>query len=379
MKRLIFWQNMLAFHQSATIRTLAAGGDYDVFWVVDQALDVRRKTFGWPEPDTGRAEVIVAPTERQIQTLANDQPSESTHIISGLHDASSGRHALPLLLPTRATLGLMSEAYDHRGWQGVFRRLRGTVDALRLSRRLDFLLPMGQLGRQWFARAGFPPEKLFPYGYFPESPESEEFNDGQAGNETVQLLFIGQYIPRKGVMVLLQALAGLEERGWQLRLIGEGDQREVLEIWGEGHHIADRMTFESAQPNAAVMHFLQRSDLLILPSLFDGWGAVVNEALLRGTPVICTDKCGAADLLRSSWRGEVVPAGSVTALCEALARWIRRGGQTVEERTRLRNWARAITGESAAAYLRQALAHVAGEGPRPTPPWYVDALQEHSV
>ena len=56
----------------------------------------------------------------------------------------------------------------------------------------------------------------------------------------------------------------------------------------------------------------------MLPSRFDGWGAVVNEALMVGTPVICSDRCGASDLIENGRNGYVFEAGNARALRERL-------------------------------------------------------------
>ena len=47
------------------------------------------------------------------------------------------------------------------------------------------------------------------------------------------------------------------------------------------------------------------SDCLVLPSRYDGWGAVISEALMVGTPVICSDNCGAANVVTASNVGSV--------------------------------------------------------------------------
>jgi len=371
MTRLVFWQNMLAFHQSAHIRALAARGEYEVTWVAGEALSAERKALGWSVPDAGCATVVVAPDETQMLSLIHERPEASIHIFSGLHDAPMTRRAFEHCLPTRTTLGLLSESYDHRGWKSVVRSLRSRLDAVRLGARIDFLLPMGQLGVQWFSRAGFPREKIFPYGYFTEAPVIDATDDDAVSDGgPVQLMYVGQYIQRKGVDVLLQALAGQESSDWHLQLVGEGDWRALLEGMSNRLGLSERVSFLASQPNAEVMRLMQHSDLLILPSRFDGWGAVVNEALLRGTPVVCTDKCGAADLLREDWRGEAVPCTSVPALSEALRRRIAQGRLTPEGRARIREWARCITGEMAADYLHQIIQYVIGNAPRPTPPWY---------
>ena len=56
-----------------------------------------------------------------------------------------------------------------------------------------------------------------------------------------------------------------------------------------------------------------------LPTLSDGFGLAVTEALSRATPVIVTDQAGAADLIEDGRNGLIIPAGDVEALARALA------------------------------------------------------------
>lgn len=53
---------------------------------------------------------------------------------------------------------------------------------------------------------------------------------------------------------------------------------------------------------------MARADVLVLPSWHDGWGAVVSEALMAGTPAIASDACGSAGVVRASGVGGGVPA-----------------------------------------------------------------------
>jgi glycosyltransferase involved in cell wall biosynthesis len=63
------------------------------------------------------------------------------------------------------------------------------------------------------------------------------------------------------------------------------------------------------------------ADLLVLPSIREPWGLVVNEAMAAGCAILASDRVGAAkDLVRDGVNGAVFPAGSVPALAEALER-----------------------------------------------------------
>jgi glycosyltransferase involved in cell wall biosynthesis len=125
-----------------------------------------------------------------------------------------------------------------------------------------------------------------------------------------------------------------------------------------------------ALPNIAAIEWLRHADILLLPSTGkEGWGAVINEALMQGVPVLCSDRCGARDLLAEPWIGEVFKTDSVKSLGDVLARWIVRGKRTPELTKRIQAWSRCIEGDSVADYFASVLRHVYGGAQRPVPQW----------
>ena len=126
----------------------------------------------------------------------------------------------------------------------------------------------------------------------PSQPSSPEPDRAVAG---VPVSFVGQLIHRKGVDLLLRAVSRLPESGWSPDLIGDGADRESFQAFVVAHGLSGSVRFCGNQPNAVVLAALQSADVLILPSRWDGWGAVVNEALMLGTPVIVSDACRISD------------------------------------------------------------------------------------
>src|SRR5690606_11941422 len=131
----------------------------------------------------------------------------------------------------------------------------------------------------------------------------------------------------------------------------------------------DRVSWEGSVSSSAARKEMGNSDLFVLPSREDGWGAVVNEALMLGTPVICSNACGASDLIQHEWLGSVFPTENVSALAREIKKWVALGALDEGRRARSRNWADCISGESAAKYLISVLKHVYRGEPRPNPPW----------
>jgi glycosyltransferase involved in cell wall biosynthesis len=333
---------------------------------IQEELDSGRRAMGWSVPDFGRARIVVDPDDAAIRALVEEDQERSTHIFTTIRAYPVVKKSFLRCVPTRARMGLLVESQDFRGWKGWARWALARTDALRYGRRLAFILAMGDMGVRWFRRCGFPEEKIFPYGYWVETPSLPP--PAPPRTEAIQLMFLGQLVPRKGVDLLLRALAGLADCPWRLTLMGGGPSQPELEVLARRLGIADRVAFVPSRSNEEAVARIVEHDLFILPSRFDGWGAVVNEALMCGVPVLCSSHCGAAELLQDSWRGGVFPAYSAPGLRRALEPWLRRGKRTEAEAERIRRWSRRIEGTSAARYLLQ-VARADGRGARPVPPW----------
>ena len=139
---------------------------------------------------------------------------------------------------------------------------------------------------------------------------------GRAPREPLCYLFVGRLIERKGVNVLLDAFQELEQG--ELWIAGDGPIRSELERAGRSN---GRVRFLGHLEDQALHEVYSEADVLVVPSWYEPWGLVVNEALAHGIPVIATDQVGAADdLIEPAANGYVVPAGSSVDLAEAMNR-----------------------------------------------------------
>jgi glycosyltransferase involved in cell wall biosynthesis len=128
-------------------------------------------------------------------------------------------------------------------------------------------------------------------------------------------LFVGQLIERKGLLQLLRAFAGLS--AGQLWLAGDGPLRGVVE---DAARTDPRIRYFGHVGADELDRLYAAADILVVPSLYEVWGLVVNEGLEHGLPVIATDETGAADdLVVPGVTGAVVAAGSAEQLQSAMA------------------------------------------------------------
>jgi glycosyltransferase involved in cell wall biosynthesis len=356
--------------QAATIRCLAALRGVEVTVITESGIPNWRLECGWSLPDYGNAQIVIGPSSSEQERLLSSIDCFDVNIFSGVVAYPLIARAFHASLNAPTLRGIMSEGADWRGWRGRLRVVRSSTVLRGAREHVAFILAMGHLGETWHHRIGFPKERIFRYGYFPDAPQpSTPLEITSTRTSVVELVFVGQLVRRKGLDILIRALARLERGGWHLTIVGDGAEKRRFMHDAARLGLADCITFLGAVPNSDAMQVVQRSDLLVLPSRWDGWGAVTNEALLRGVPVVCSDYCGSADLLACGWRGTVVRAGKVESLREALQRWVDLGARSAEERRRISEWSAKIAPEQSAKYVLGVIDSARNGGVPPTAPW----------
>jgi poly(glycerol-phosphate) alpha-glucosyltransferase len=140
----------------------------------------------------------------------------------------------------------------------------------------------------------------------------------------ITILFCGQMIQRKGLDVLLQAFAQAIQGELEARLLLVGRAAELPQMLETlPSEVRQQIDYAGFQSPEALPQFFQKADIFVLPSRYDGWGVVVNQALGAGLPIICSDAVGAAhDLIEPGINGWIVPGGDVGALAHALIQYL---------------------------------------------------------
>lgn len=139
----------------------------------------------------------------------------------------------------------------------------------------------------------------------------------------VQVLAVGSVVPRKGYNVLIEAMARVSDLDWHLTIAGaldrDADAVRTVERLIATHGLVDRITLAgSVDPDelAALYHC---TDVFVMASLYEGYGMVVTEAMVRGLAIVTTT-CGAAvDALPASAALKVA-VGDSAALAAAVRR-----------------------------------------------------------
>ena len=177
----------------------------------------------------------------------------------------------------------------------------------------DVVLVPSTYSRQSFVQAGVDPDKVVtvPYGV-----RLENFFPAQKRDDVFRVLCVATLSVRKGIRYLLEATSRLALPNSEVVLRGATlpVSRQLLARY-EGqfrlHPPASRHTHE-------LRDLYSQASVLVLPSIEDGFGLVMSEAMACGVPVIATTNTGAPDLITDGTDGFVVPIRSATAIGERI-------------------------------------------------------------
>src|SRR5207302_1253664 len=110
---------------------------------------------------------------------------------------------------------------------------------------------------------------------------------------------------------------------WSLLLVGNDRSEGAFEKRARTLGIASKVLFRGPMPPKDLATALRASDVVVLPSRFDGWGVTLNEGASAGLALVGSDACGASDhLISPGENGFVVEAGDVDSLARAMHAYV---------------------------------------------------------
>jgi len=354
-----FWQPILSPHQAPLLSALALRWGVRVTVIADEDVPEARRMMGWGAPDYGRAVVLVAPSQADRARVIEASATDSIHVVSGLGAYPSGAAVTVALRGLGRRVWIASESWDPRGIKGLFRRLRYLKRSRMHSSAVDVVLAIGTDAELQFRMLGYPSERVVPWGYFPDVA----YVPPSRPNEWTSLYYVGTVSKMKGLYDLLLSLPKTN-RQIRLSVLGDGPDTERCRSFAKQRGLAEDVKWLGFVPNRDIGKHLSSADAVVIPSRYDGWAAVANEALLCGSQVIVSDACGSR-ALAGRLPVRVYPSGDPGRLALLLD---PLRPLTLEERSRNRDLAlKTISPAIAAAYF-----HGLATSPvthRPGPPW----------
>ncbi len=284
-----------------------------------------------------------------------------------VHGYARANHLAALALAKRYGMRtLLRDETTEIGRERSSLRLAAKRGAFRLIDRIvDRYLAVGSSNAQHWRDLGLASGKIVVMPYAVDGRLFGDATEQDASNARARLgileaqpliLFSAKLIARKRPLDVIEALARLQREDRPrpaLVMAGDGDLADSIRNRIASLGLRD-VHLPGFQTQSQLAGLYRAADILVLPSQWETWGLVVNEAMNGGCAIVASDRVGAAaDLVRDN--GVVYPVGNVEALAGALRQMLSDRDSLARMRTRSREIIGAWGFEENVAALRQAL------------------------
>jgi len=245
-----------------------------------------------------------------------------------VHAQDATEHAYAALkvgYPTIITVhGIRREDSRHIG--SIIKRARNQIHSRLIERycltHTRYLIAISQYVTHYFSSQLRPDAKVY---YVPNAID-ESFFSLPNTSDGHTILFAGRVIPRKRVMDLVQAFAGISGQcgSHQLRIAGEctsvPSYVESIRRFIRKANLEDRVHLLGGLPEDAILQEFARCDVLVLPSIQETAPMVIAQAMAASKPVVATRVGGVPEMVSDGETGILYDAGNVLELADALVR-----------------------------------------------------------
>lgn len=214
------------------------------------------------------------------------------------------------------------------------KRLKKIILKNLLFKKAAGFLTSSSVNEYFYKEYGAPEKKMvelhYSYGYENFLIKAEQLKSqrenirksfGTKKNDFV-LLFVGRLVEEKNIQTLLEAYRRVDYRNKKLFIVGDGMLRNQIEQRIKNLNIKD-VHFLGFQSRDSIFKFYNMADALVLSSVDEPWGMVVNEAMCFSLPIIASDKVGAAvDIVKNGYNGFIFPAEDEKKLFECIEKLI---------------------------------------------------------
>jgi len=382
---IVWWQPVLTDHQAHTIAATQIAAGVRIKAVVVDLEDPIRQSQGWTMVNTNIFEIVQIPKSgwyKWIFGFVKDN-STSIHFFGSPFGDYKIMIGIIFAIISKIKICLVSEPYASVS-EGYFSRVITTADKWRRRLRPTIYKFYGAILKNFvlgvfaisvravhqYRKIGFSDDQIFPFGYFVPSihpiPATDKVNNSLPIQSNIfRVIFIGSLIPIKGIGDLIEAAMILADQNAciQIDCYGPGDQND--------YKFDDRIIhYCGVIPFGQSQLVLTDYDLLVLPSRYDGWGVVVNEALLTGIPVACSDMVGANILLTTGNCGYIFKSADPVDLAFTLKSISENRQECSLMRQRAGKMKTLLEPEVAGSYVNEALCFLLNNDKKPKSPWY---------
>jgi glycosyltransferase involved in cell wall biosynthesis len=300
-KNIWFWQSFVSPHLAYLVEATASLNT-KVFYVVNNLVTQDRKLMGWNLTKLSKAKLVIKRNKHSLKNLTSYCDVNQIHIMQGLRGNGLLHFVQKIFLKKNINFWVIVENIDETLVNATVKRIIYRLLFYLYRKNINGILAIGDKSVNWCIERGFESNKIYPFAYF-LSDNISRTKRTRNNSSVFRFIFVGQLIERKRLDFLIKALSLLFCRiDFELVVIGDGPLRDNLKILAN-NLLPGRVHWLGTLPINKVPEKIANADCLVLPSRHDGWGSVITESLMVGTQVICSDGCGALEVLKDNRSG----------------------------------------------------------------------------
>jgi glycosyltransferase involved in cell wall biosynthesis len=324
--KLFFWFDQPPKVSKGAFNYLSKVWGNKVSYICVHDFDEIRKLAKWNDGDFGNADVIILENYEQPDEIAFsiiDNNKESIHVFNGFRSKTLKYFKYLSCVASQPKIVMFAERPTIYGCK-MYKFFKSIVNfyiyayfVLRYQDKISAFCPLGQIGCKEYLKYGWDKSKMFPFMYCPPI-DIKHAEKKILINDYVKFLYVGRFSAKtKGLDVLMRAIEMIDQ-SVQFRFDfvgGYGNLKEKLIEWIKKNI---RINYLGIWPSTEMVERMQKYDVVVVPSRFDGWNLLTNESIMAGLGTIVTDQAVSHELIYESKSGLVVKAGNAAELKNAI-------------------------------------------------------------
>ena len=331
-----FFSNFMNHHQLPLCKALMDQPNLDFVFIASMALPEEQRKVGYDDMNQ-LPFVIRAYESKERKEEAMRVLLQADIAILGAADSST--------IQLRMNTGKLTFRYCERLLKrGTWRRflphtrLHIYRDYVQYKNSSLYVLGASAYTAHDLVKCGFPIEKCLTWGYFPElSPKEPDEILAQKKTDKLEIVFAGRLMGLKNVIHAVKAVHKVIQAGGSVHftIIGDGESKTEIEQYIAKNQLQEAISLHPFMNHKEVITAMEKATVFVFCSNFyEGWGAVVNEAMSSMCVVISSHAVGSAGtLIRHEENGLLYAFGDI----EDLARQIKKVADNAQLTEKLKN------------------------------------------
>lgn len=366
--KLIYWRDIPLDVDLNLFSEIAK--QYDVITICDADYNNDRKRIGCNEGSDNIKKIIIDNNEDNlIEEYKND-----IVLFHGITGRNFFRIFKLFRINREAKVFIIAERPNFYGnffwlcWRYLTRFIFYTITARYYNQKISGFFAMGDLGVNTYLNYGWSKNKLYPFMY---TYKTTEINDTHKVNDKIRFMYIGRfYDETKGILLLIEAFKKLKEYEEliELDLVG-GYGPDSEKVFNEIKNIKN-ISYIGKWNYEDVSIKMNKYDCVIVPSRYDGWNVVPNQAIDAEVGLLVSDGCVSDELIKKAQNGTVFKKNSVSEIVDSIIYVIKNRDKLEEWRNNSKKYKLNISNENISSYFIDVINYcLNGVGDKPEKPW----------